>query len=821
MTGRGKTKQGLLTGLLNTETPRDPREAGGKAIGLTSLPGGWTPPFVVLGRAFHRRWIASGRSAERALPDVGEESAIQELLSAARDSRSDVIVRSNSPVEAWNRHRGRFKSVVIGPDRLMLSQAIDEVMSQGTASTPVFAVIQLHVRSRVAGHLSNERRVSERAASWLVEEVEPGGRQSDYWRVTPRRGAQDLNATDRRGIANALRGAAGRLSAGRRRVHCEWLWDGQRVWIVQRDVVEEESSPRVAAYLTKPDKPSASQAVPDLEVIRELSEDEADGWRKLRKPVIFASLGMPRAPIFFIDGTAFFHQQRSGYPDLREDLRRLLRGNRPLVVRCDLAKGTRHTDLNLPTSDPMTSADSLIAFMESQAVRLGGAASPHEWAFLPAWLVPARASVMVLARPGAQVLRLDALWGFPDGVGLLPHDTILHELPRDRIEARRRFKGSCLLWNQADGWTFERVPAPFDWKEVVSDTEVRVASSWARRLADHLQSEVQLMVLARIGGDVGTDAMLPWHYTDHEVPRDLRRRAVQVPAQRVVVISDGASLTDADLTDAQGILFRPTVHLRRDNEFIGAVGSAAADSRVPIYFEGSLLGHAYYVLRETGAEVVAVGQTDPPLEPDHYNKLVRDRIPEIIRRSGAAARVGRVDTANATHVLLHKLVEEAVEALTAGGDDLLAELADLQEVQLALLSRLSMTYDMLEEVRRTRLAERGGFDELVYLEQTSPDVGVEIRGSQTSNGSLRGTGGRRSAEGLPVVEISPESITLRASITPPLIKGFPLTEHRVILDNLRTTFRYTGAILEVELTPIRPPSPEGQLSLAIELQEES
>jgi predicted house-cleaning noncanonical NTP pyrophosphatase (MazG superfamily) len=101
-----------------------------------------------------------------------------------------------------------------------------------------------------------------------------------------------------------------------------------------------------------------------------------------------------------------------------------------------------------------------------------------------------------------------------------------------------------------------------------------------------------------------------------------------------------------------------------------------------------------------------------------YNKLVRDRIPEIIRQSGNQCEVAIMSEAEFSQALREKLLEEAQEAAVATPENLVSELADLQEVIDELLTVYGIEReDVLREQRRKR-AERGGFDQRLRLLQT-------------------------------------------------------------------------------------------------------
>ena len=96
-----------------------------------------------------------------------------------------------------------------------------------------------------------------------------------------------------------------------------------------------------------------------------------------------------------------------------------------------------------------------------------------------------------------------------------------------------------------------------------------------------------------------------------------------------------------------------------------------------------------------------------------YKKLVRDKIPEIIRARGdtAVTRI-LVDKEFSEH-LTKKLVEEVQEYLA---DGTVEELADIYEVILTILSHRNMTFESFEELRRCKLLEKGGFSERIFLD---------------------------------------------------------------------------------------------------------
>lgn len=107
-----------------------------------------------------------------------------------------------------------------------------------------------------------------------------------------------------------------------------------------------------------------------------------------------------------------------------------------------------------------------------------------------------------------------------------------------------------------------------------------------------------------------------------------------------------------------------------------------------------------------------------------YNKLIRDRIPEIIEADGHRAVTRTLDDADYRSALLVKLVEEASEAANAPADELAGELADVWEVLDALLATLPMTRRELEALAVAKRDKRGGFDGRIFLEYTEDAPGT-------------------------------------------------------------------------------------------------
>ena len=95
-----------------------------------------------------------------------------------------------------------------------------------------------------------------------------------------------------------------------------------------------------------------------------------------------------------------------------------------------------------------------------------------------------------------------------------------------------------------------------------------------------------------------------------------------------------------------------------------------------------------------------------------YNKLVRDRIPEIIESSGKRCKIQVLEGEDYLRMIDAKLDEELVEYHR---DQNLEELADLLEVVYAAAEARGYSIKQLEEVRAAKAEKRGAFREKLFL----------------------------------------------------------------------------------------------------------
>lgn len=99
-----------------------------------------------------------------------------------------------------------------------------------------------------------------------------------------------------------------------------------------------------------------------------------------------------------------------------------------------------------------------------------------------------------------------------------------------------------------------------------------------------------------------------------------------------------------------------------------------------------------------------------------YNKLVRDKIPEIIEKSGAKAITRTLTDEEYKEFLLKKLIEEVEEFHESKS---LEEMADISEVMYALYDAYGFSAYAVILAREAKIRDRGAFTQKILL------IGVE------------------------------------------------------------------------------------------------
>lgn len=100
-----------------------------------------------------------------------------------------------------------------------------------------------------------------------------------------------------------------------------------------------------------------------------------------------------------------------------------------------------------------------------------------------------------------------------------------------------------------------------------------------------------------------------------------------------------------------------------------------------------------------------------------YNKLIRDKIPEIIKKDNAIPKISELSDEQFKIALKEKLVEEAKELLEAKTDkEILNELSDVLQLLESIALNNGLSVSDVEKQKEKKKQERGAFEKKLFLE---------------------------------------------------------------------------------------------------------
>lgn len=719
-----------------------PEIIGLKAWGLNSIPQAWTKPyFVVSGE------ISPTQAAlERALTDVG----LQEI--------HELLVRS-SGVEESIEARGSLISKACRAEHLL--ETLEDLRRSPvvtTANGHVHWVIQEHVKVVTKGHLSNERRVAKDKRDWVAETEASIGRTGESHRIsirpwrdnreTPENSPLkcDYHAACIDRLKEVARWAYDRLI----RVHFEWAWDGKTVYVVQADEYGNKNGGVDPRSLVKTPV-AANLSGKELKVFRLATAQDFCTYRKLGNAKLYQDLGYNMVPFYVLDNP---HELRVLLSNgqcseaLLADLELL--SKQPLVIRTDGYDIPEERWTMLPRSDELRSksaaAEWLLNKFRSPIIKAGDdgvSLSQYQLCLIAHHFVPAVASAWCQARPDNRRVRIESLWGIPEGLYWYGYDAFdvdtknisIDEkgtLPKEMaIRDRIRHKEHFIAPDKSGAWVVHKTAAGPDWNPSIKHDKWLEEISWtSRRIAKALGEPVVVMWFVGLPKAVSEHQVLPWFHTKWHSSGTLNKAA---PRRKNESATDFLLQTRQDWLHLNDVLTRReaisrvVVHptepeLVRDPEFAKALAELGKRYLFVIELAGGILSHAYYLLSQAGCDVECVDLDEYATGDDEFsfNKLVRDRIPESIAAKGENVLLIELQGEALIAALRRKLVEEAMEVLDAKNNDQIAEeLADVREVMLALMSRLEITEATVERLRKKKAAERGAFDKALMLSRTA------------------------------------------------------------------------------------------------------
>ncbi|MEK3716247.1 nucleoside triphosphate pyrophosphohydrolase [Paenibacillus sp. FSL R7-0333] len=104
-----------------------------------------------------------------------------------------------------------------------------------------------------------------------------------------------------------------------------------------------------------------------------------------------------------------------------------------------------------------------------------------------------------------------------------------------------------------------------------------------------------------------------------------------------------------------------------------------------------------------------------------YNKLIRDKIPEIMEVDNKTFELRTLSKSEYCEQLIKKLHEEIREFEEADDCNQIEELADIVEVIYAIVENQSLSVEEFEKIRLAKKDKRGGFSKQLFLISVNND----------------------------------------------------------------------------------------------------
>ena len=715
---------------------------GQKAFGLCCLPKSWTLPFLGISAECFQQFQTDPNLRTRIFSRWSGliSNAAQQL---GIDPDDGILVRSSGADEGID-VRGKFHSSVgvLHSLDLALHVCLEKLTKDHEIQKHAIPLV-LQKRcspERMKGHLSNERRCYEEDRDWMgqIESAEAAVSSSftinlRHWREKPQL-PQSLSCSVSTHVSHRLRAAAEWAYTKHARVHFEWVWDGACVYLVQAD---EETGCAGHNPIEEHQSRKYHSIASNFNLLRRVfaKDERAARFAKIANVFVYLRLGLPTAPLYILDDQELIKKLADGKipQGLESDITELVKGS--LVIRSDLATDDLTAKQLLPRTQEVRDKGRAIDWLLSTSKKL--CKTGFEGAFLFHNFIPAQAAAFAYATPGEPMVQIESLWGLPEGLYYNAHDKyVVDTLESDTtpslvskflVQEKRNFKHFFVSTTDSGNWETLVAKPPYDWKGSLTNSDAKSIALDSRRIADAEGHPISIMWFVGVPDTVSDRPNIPWYHEVYDAARTERSQPVRKKTLfdevfRVRSSNDIERFSEIVKTESTipRICVQPLDEkLLRDKNTLKRIGKIASDLGAIIVLEGALLSHAYYQLLRTGAIVEVVHPFLGFEEKKEFNKLVRDKVPDVIRQRGECITTATLQGEPLIRALSEKLVEESYELLDAKDlNSIVAELADVQEVMDALMREHGLSKGVVEKEQTRKRKHRGGFTKGIVLVET-------------------------------------------------------------------------------------------------------
>jgi len=722
---------------------------GEKAYGLSCLPKAWTLPYVVLSKSFlndYRNLNGDQQNYSFFLQNWIEN--IQKALKLNLDTKGPLIIRSSSSEEGLDErgklHSKSFSIKNLDSDLQSFLKLLADDTDLENLSIPL--IIQNFIPDeKEKGHLSNERRLYKDTRDW-VGEIENSALEDKVFKINLRNWREkiDLNnfvnkpliCNSRLQVKNILKIAAHwAYSIQHLRIHFEWVYDGNNIYIVQAD--EAKSLDGINPHKMYDHLKTQKNAIFNPSIIKKISIEHAKKYPKIHNVFLYQKLNLPIANLYILDNQEYINQLKcNDFPnELENDISSLFQGN--FIIRMDVDTDDQKTRQMLPR-DNFNNSREAIDWLIEQSKKLP-TTQELKFVFILHGFIPAISSAFAYAAPGERKVQIESLWGLPEGLYYNSHDKYIvdtgscdikaMDLTRFNIHKKVKYKGFCVIPTENGEWNAEKVKAPYDWKESIEKEEWVLKIAHDSRLIAEEEGKAQSVmwfVDVQQGTDTNTE-LFPWHHEDYNIQllSETTQNRKKTLFDKVFLIENNKDIVDLkkelalNTKSIQFVKIQPTdSELLRNKELLNEIGVITQKLNATIILEGGVLSHAFYQLMKTGASIEILLPFNDTNETLVFNKLVRDKIPHNIEEGGESPQIVKLSKQSKLLALKEKLIEEAFEVKDADDVDVLSELADVKEVFDQILIELNISKTELSENQSEKRNKAGGFAEGYVLTKT-------------------------------------------------------------------------------------------------------
>lgn len=722
---------------------------GEKAYGLSCMPSAWTLPFFVISGELFSFYKNTGISSSTKLLQNWEKSIKGAISQIGFTDDQSIIIRSSGYQEGLG-ERGKLYSnegyVYDISDKII--QCINKIYSDDDIKENSIPLIVQMCISPISkkGHLSNERRVCKEHRDWFGEYDHFDSVKDTVFEIHLRSWREKINIENyiNKGlicnlsphISEVLKIPATWATQKQIRLHYEWVWNGECLFIVQAD--QEKKVLGINPNNIFISKPLIEKYSP---LCLKLINNSHEKFNKIHNVFIYRKLGFAEVPIYVLDDRSVINDLvYDVVPEkLKKDIEFFVRGS--LVIRMDVDSEDQGVLQLLPRTQEVRNVVDALAWLKekTQEIRKN---IENDIIFIFHNFIPAISSAFVYAAPGERKVQIESLWGLPEGLYYNSHDKYIVDTKNSKIKEidevaiqlfdvrpKINYKHYFVKPDEQGLWKTEIVQPPYDLSPSIKKKEwIKQIAYESRCLAEEEKKPLSVMWFIGVPSKVNNKQIIPWHHEYCQI-KDSNRSKInrkKKPFEQSIIIRKTEDIAKLERQINEGKLYIKSIRIQpqedellRDKNTLKKIGELCKKTDSIILLEGGILSHAYYQLMQINAVVEVVHPFVDKEEVSEYYKLIRDNIVTNITDRGEKVDYIRLNGENLLKALKNKLIEESFEVLDANDQEsIISEIADVEEVMSAILSHLNVKSGILEKVRKQKKEKSGGFEKGLVLIKT-------------------------------------------------------------------------------------------------------